>query len=169
MISYVCWSAEQMPSSAGVLHCWLLLHKLATAAVNQRCLFQASLMSLISMTQATLVRQLCAMQDAKLIWMLMQAGLQCIMVCLPVLLFQFSGWLSFCHKGIIERPWCSSALPNIYSFVQSHYWGVGLFRYFKFQQVITTCRLALSFDCSLACRNVLHIPNYRITCLLLLS
>lgn len=77
------------------------------------------------------------MQDAKSFWLLLQVGLQCIMVCLPVLLFQFSGWRSFCHKGIVERPWCSSGLPNIYSFVQSHYWGVGLLRYFKLQQVIS--------------------------------
>lgn len=27
------------------------------------------------------------------------------------------------------RPWCSKALPSIYTFVQSHYWNVGLFRY----------------------------------------
>lgn len=75
------------------------------------------------------------MQDARPICLLVQGGLQCIIVCLPVLLFQLLGWLSFCHKGVVERPWCSSALPNIYSFVQSHYWGVGLLRYFELQQV----------------------------------
>lgn len=54
--SYVCcWSAEQMASSAGVLHCWLLLHKLATAIANRKRLFQASLMSFFNMSQATLV------------------------------------------------------------------------------------------------------------------
>ena len=27
------------------------------------------------------------------------------------------------------RPWCSALPPSIYTFVQSHYWNVGLFRY----------------------------------------
>ena len=160
-----------MALSAGVLHCWFVLHKLAMAVVNHKCLFQASLMSMINMSGNTC--KLCVVQDAKLIWLPMQAGLQCIMVCMPVLLFQFSGWLSFCHKGSVERPWCSSALPNIYSFVQSHYWGVGLLRYFKFQQVILLRRLALSFACSWAHTNAIPMPHIYLTtgshCLLLLS
>ena len=36
---------------------------------------------------------------------------------------------------MINRPWCSAKFPNVYSFVQSHYWGVGLFKYYKLQQV----------------------------------
>lgn len=107
------------------------------------------------------------MQDAKPIWLLMQAGLQCFMVCLPVLLFQFSGWLSFCHKGNVERPWCSSALPNIYSFVQSHYWGVGLLRYFKFQQVIVPQESGTVFPLCLGMHTkaipMSHTPDYRVT------
>lgn len=87
------------------------------------------------------------MQDAKSIWLPFHVGLQCILVCLPVLLFQFSGWLSFCHKGIVERPWCSTSLPNIYSFVQSHYWGVGFLQYFKLQQVISPAGCRQGFHC----------------------
>lgn len=113
------------------------------------------------------------MQDAKPIWLLMQAGLQCIMVCLPVLLFQFSGWLSFCHKRNVERPWCSSALPNIYSFVQSHYWGVGLLRYFKFQQVIVPQESGTVFPLCLGMHTkAIQCPTHLTTgshCLLLMS
>ena len=43
MVTYVCWSAEQLALTAGVLHCWLLLHKLVMAIVTQNSLFQASL------------------------------------------------------------------------------------------------------------------------------
>lgn len=58
-----------------------------------------------------------------------------MLICLPVFAFQYAGWRSFCLGGITKRPWCSKKLPSIYSFVQSHYWGVGLFRYFQLQQV----------------------------------
>lgn len=33
------------------------------------------------------------------------------------------------------RPWCSYLPPSIYSFVQSHYWDVGPFRYWTLQQL----------------------------------
>ncbi len=33
------------------------------------------------------------------------------------------------------RPWCSRPLPLIYTFVQEHYWDVGLFRYFRAEQL----------------------------------
>ncbi|GAX77840.1 hypothetical protein CEUSTIGMA_g5282.t1 [Chlamydomonas eustigma] len=32
------------------------------------------------------------------------------------------------------RPWCSEALPRIYSFVQEHYWGIGWFKYWRLEQ-----------------------------------
>lgn len=35
--------------------------------------------------------------------------------------FQLYGYRIYCLQGA-GRPWCSAALPNIYSFVQSHYW-----------------------------------------------
>lgn len=39
-----CCFAKQMGLSAGILHCWLLLHKLAKVTIDQHCLlFQASL------------------------------------------------------------------------------------------------------------------------------
>lgn len=111
-----CLTTATATRSNGVLHCWFLLHQLAKVIVHQQ-------------------RHAPLFQDAKLFWLLLQAGLRCFLVCLPVLLFQLSGWLSFCCTVTVERPWCSSSLPDIYSFVQSYYWGVGFLRYFKVQQI----------------------------------
>ncbi len=33
------------------------------------------------------------------------------------------------------RPWCFWLLPNIYAFVQEHYWNVALLRYFEIKQI----------------------------------
>lgn len=35
--------------------------------------------------------------------------------------FQAFGYRIYCHGPLI-RPWCSKALPDMYSFIQSHYW-----------------------------------------------
>ncbi|OII71053.1 mannosyltransferase domain-containing protein [Cryptosporidium andersoni] len=41
----------------------------------------------------------------------------------------------YCVLSDIVRPWCNSKFPNIYSFVQSEYWGSYLFNYWKLQKV----------------------------------
>eukprot|EP00899_Mesostigma_viride_P024493 jgi/Mesvir1/5228/Mv15356-RA.2 len=33
------------------------------------------------------------------------------------------------------RPWCANRVPYLYGFVQSHYWAVGLFNYYRLQQL----------------------------------
>ncbi|KAF2765019.1 mannosyltransferase [Teratosphaeria nubilosa] len=40
---------------------------------------------------------------------------------------QFLAYLEYCTEK--ARPWCTALPPSIYTFVQSHYWNVGLFRY----------------------------------------
>ena len=67
--------------------------------------------------------------------MCMQAVAQCFVICLPTAMLQLHGWQKFCKESLQPRSWCLSVVPNIYSFVQSHYWGVGLFQYYKLQQV----------------------------------
>ena len=66
----------------------------------------------------------------------MEALLQCIIIVFPLLAMQLYGWRSFC-KGNHQppRPWCSHKLPYLYGFVQSEYWGLGMFRYWRPEQV----------------------------------
>ncbi|OLN96332.1 GPI mannosyltransferase 2 [Colletotrichum chlorophyti] len=42
---------------------------------------------------------------------------------------QTLAWLRYCSGASEPRAWCGRTVPSIYSFVQEHYWGVGLFRY----------------------------------------
>ncbi|RMZ67637.1 GPI mannosyltransferase 2 [Pyrenophora seminiperda CCB06] len=44
---------------------------------------------------------------------------------------QYLAYVEFCYRGngAETRSWCEKSLPSIYSWVQSHYWDVGLFRY----------------------------------------
>lgn len=56
------------------------------------------------------------------------------MVVAPVILHQIAGYLQFCTDS--NAPdWCSARLPLIYSYVQSKYWDVGLFRYWTIAQL----------------------------------
>lgn len=41
---------------------------------------------------------------------------------------QLGAYLHYC-TGFNDRPWCARSIPSIYSWVQSHYWGVGFLRY----------------------------------------
>ncbi|CDS01042.1 related to GPI18-mannosyltransferase [Sporisorium scitamineum] len=53
------------------------------------------------------------------------------MVCVsPSVLFQTWAYSRFCLSGV-DRPWCADRVPSIYAFVQSHYWNVGLLRYWQ--------------------------------------
>ncbi|OAG40822.1 hypothetical protein AYO21_04899 [Fonsecaea monophora] len=44
---------------------------------------------------------------------------------------QALAYWEYCHgrDPRDRRPWCNQTLPSIFTFVQSHYWNVGLFRY----------------------------------------
>ncbi|XP_020596521.1 GPI mannosyltransferase 2, partial [Phalaenopsis equestris] len=72
-------------------------------------------------------------------------GLQAIVngavcsVCLlvPFAAFQAYGYYNICFHGASDglRPWCSSRVPNLYGYLQSHYWGVGFLKYFEVKQL----------------------------------
>ncbi|KAI3617854.1 hypothetical protein CBS9595_003763 [Malassezia furfur] len=53
---------------------------------------------------------------------------------LPWALFQAWAYARLCMSGTIS-PWCTSRVPLAYSYVQSTYWDVGLFRYWTVAQV----------------------------------
>ncbi|XP_047505832.1 GPI mannosyltransferase 2 isoform X1 [Pieris napi] len=41
----------------------------------------------------------------------------------------------FVLPGNAESPWCNKTLPVSYSYIQSHYWNVGLFKYYQIKQL----------------------------------
>ncbi|EEA08394.1 mannosyltransferase domain-containing protein [Cryptosporidium muris RN66] len=58
-----------------------------------------------------------------------------IAVIFPFALYIYWCYYRYCVLSDIVRPWCNSKIPNIYSFVQSEYWGNYLFNYWKLQKV----------------------------------
>ncbi|KAG8093244.1 hypothetical protein GUJ93_ZPchr0012g19327 [Zizania palustris] len=63
--------------------------------------------------------------------------LRAVFIFLPFFTFQAYGYLNICLHGNSEelRPWCKAKVPLLYSFIQSHYWGVGFLRYFQLKQL----------------------------------
>ena len=73
----------------------------------------------------------------------------CAMIALVPLLFQMHAYAAFCPSGTSRMsihdsppqavtdssPWCYNTVPIAYTYVQATYWGVGLFRYYTWQQV----------------------------------
>ncbi|POS84416.1 hypothetical protein EPUL_004833 [Erysiphe pulchra] len=49
---------------------------------------------------------------------------------------QYIAYSEYCAENLaVKRPWCDRIFPSIYQFVQSYYWDVGLFRYWKFSNL----------------------------------
>lgn len=77
--------------------------------------------------------------------------LQAILVTAPYVLVQVYGYRKFCGGEGIDantlevvttvmeqerlRPWCAWRVPSIYSYIQSTYWGVGIFSYYQWKQI----------------------------------
>ena len=83
---------------------------------------------------------------------------------LPYFYHEYDAYRSFCSQSTIgPRAWCFDRLPSIYSYVQSAYWDVGLFRYWSLQQLpnisLAMPVLLLVFDASIAHIRCFFLPT----------
>ncbi|PKA47155.1 phosphatidylinositol glycan, class V [Apostasia shenzhenica] len=71
------------------------------------------------------------------VWAVSAGVARAICVFVPFAAFQAYGYHNLCvHDSSNDlRPWCKSRIPDLYSYVQSHYWGIGFLRYFQVKQL----------------------------------
>ena len=85
--------------------------------------------------------------------------LRSLIVLSGFILFMAHGYYSLCMPS--ERPWCHQAFPNVYSFVQEHYWNVGFLRYYTWGNIpnfiLAIPMITLSIFCIMS--YVLHDPK----------
>ncbi|XP_059628805.1 uncharacterized protein LOC132271444 isoform X1 [Cornus florida] len=64
-------------------------------------------------------------------------ALRCLCIFVPFIAFQAYGYYNMClgHFPDELRAWCKARLPLLYNYIQSHYWGMGLLRYFQLKQL----------------------------------
>ncbi|CAK1581118.1 unnamed protein product [Parnassius mnemosyne] len=75
-----------------------------------------------------------------------------IVALIPFMLVQLYNYFKFCihneHNlpeflsnyeyilpGSAASPWCNNSIPLSYSYIQSHYWDVGFFKYYRLKQI----------------------------------
>ncbi|KAG0203878.1 hypothetical protein BGX28_003978 [Mortierella sp. GBA30] len=68
---------------------------------------------------------------------LLKAGFLCVIIWAGFLAVQAYGYSLYCTNmsNLEKRPWCDSAAPSIYTFVQDFYWNVGFMRYYELKQI----------------------------------
>jgi len=67
------------------------------------------------------------------------------------------GWYLYCALPVADeqrRPWCHYKIPNIYGFIEEHYWNLGLFKYYEPKQIPNFVLAAPAFILSV--RAVIH-------------
>ncbi|XP_050676237.1 GPI mannosyltransferase 2 [Leptidea sinapis] len=102
-----------------------------------------------------------------------------IMSFIPFILVQIYNYMKFCvdneHNlpeyllisnyvlpGNANSPWCNYSIPLSYSYIQSHYWGVGFLKYYKLKQfpnfaLATPILLLIIINCLIYIKNNLRI------------
>ncbi|KAF8938067.1 hypothetical protein BGZ58_001645 [Dissophora ornata] len=69
---------------------------------------------------------------------LVKTACLCLVNWAGFLAVQAYGYSLYCTEntfGLEPRPWCSSTVPLIYTFVQDFYWNVGFLRYYEIKQI----------------------------------
>lgn len=117
---------------------WLLLagqHWMASALFAFSCATRSNgIVNCGFIVYFGLLSKLRQQMPRETLWNLLTTVGQCLLACLPFVVFQTYGYLVYCVPRNV-RPWCRDTIPLIYSFVQKHYWDVGLFRYYQWKQL----------------------------------
>lgn len=77
---------------------------------------------------------------------------QFILILSPFFIFQYFAYVKLCIEGPVEgaSPWCQRQIPVVYSYVQSEYWGCGLFTFYtpneKIPYLISAPLILFSFN-----------------------
>lgn len=103
--------------------------------------------------QATMDQVSCDIRWRELPWVRLVSsaiatGLQALLVVLPYIFVQVYAYHKFCGEDeedgrtVVDadllaelHPWCKWRVPSLYAYVQSAYWGVGAFKYYKWKQI----------------------------------
>ena len=136
-----CWMIGSYTRSNGAIHClWLLQDVLARVSLllchkrstDQQCEFKVN-------ARISRVFLLC-----QVITICIQNIMGAILVYFPARYHDFMGWKRHCVNSGVRPSWCSYGFENqfvlnssfsLYRHVQAKHWNVGLFHYYRWEQI----------------------------------